>query len=104
MGSPTIPVPGMPTPIAFLRMLALRRAQIRVGSVPSRSVARAVANATQMGSVQPMAGTTCRRTKARMSCRVFSVNMVLLLILFWGLPYKFSESVVEGLACGKTAE
>ena len=58
MGSPIIPVPGMPTPMAFLRMLALSRAVIFAGREPRASVALAVASATAIGSVQPMAGTT----------------------------------------------
>ena len=31
MGKPIIPVPGMPTPIAFLRMFALKRTSIFSG-------------------------------------------------------------------------
>ena len=58
IGSPTIPVPGMPTPIAFFRILALSLTSTRSGLCPSSSVALAVASATQTGSVQPMAGTT----------------------------------------------
>ena len=60
IGSPIIPVPGIPTPIAFLRMLALRRTAILSGLAPSVSAARAVHSATAIGSVHPMAGTTSR--------------------------------------------
>lgn len=49
---------GMPTPMAFFRMLALSRASILSGLQPNFSVAYAVHNATDMGSVQPIAGTT----------------------------------------------
>ena len=58
IGSPIIPVPGMPTPIAFLRILALRCASMRWGLQPSISVALATQSATAMGSVQPIAGIT----------------------------------------------
>ena len=56
MGSPIIPVPGIPTPMAFLRMFAESSAVMCCGLQPSVSVARAVHSATAMGSVQPMAG------------------------------------------------
>ena len=58
MGSPTMPVPGMPTPIAFLSTLALSNTSILVGVEPNTSVALAVASATAIGSVHPIAGTT----------------------------------------------
>ena len=64
MGSPIIPVPGMPTPIAFFRILALNKTSIFSGFAPKVSVAFATHKATAMGSVQPMAGTTSRCTKA----------------------------------------
>ena len=58
MGRPIIPVPGMPTPIAFFRILALSNTFILSGFVSSVSVALATHNATAMGSVHPIAGTT----------------------------------------------
>ena len=58
MGSPIMPVPGMPTPMAFFRMLALSNRLIVSGLRPSVSAALAVQRATAIGSVQPMAGTT----------------------------------------------
>ncbi len=64
IGRPIIPVPGMPTPIAFLSMLALNRTSIRSGSAPSSSAARAAHSATATGSVHPMAGITSRRTRS----------------------------------------
>ena len=83
MGSPTIPVPGIPTPMAFLRMFAESRTSMRAGTrslhpftVWSFSVARAQARATQMGSVQPMAGTTCRCTSAISFLRVLGSIMI----------------------------
>ena len=64
MGSPTMPVPGMPTPIAFLSMLALSDTEICLGTPPNTSLALATASATAIGSVQPIAGTTSRFTNA----------------------------------------
>ena len=58
IGSPTMPVPGMPTPMAFFRILALSKASIRAGRFPRVSVAFATHRDTAMGSVQPIAGTT----------------------------------------------
>ena len=66
MGSPIMPVPGMPTPMAFFRILALSHTVILVGTRPNSSVARATHSATAMGSVQPTAGTTSRFISARM--------------------------------------
>ena len=60
IGRPIIPVPGMPTPMAFFRILALNRTAIRSGSAPNVSVARATHSATAIGSVHPMAGMTSR--------------------------------------------
>ena len=53
-----MPVPGMPTPMAFFSMLALSSTLISSGLRPSVSAAFAVQSATAIGSVQPMAGTT----------------------------------------------
>ena len=67
IGSPIMPpVPGMPTPIAFFRMLALKCniicSGIKPGFLPSwflkSSTALATQSATAIGSVHPMAGTT----------------------------------------------
>ena len=64
IGSPTMPVPGMPTPMAFLSMFALNDTAISFGTPPSTSLAFATANATAIGSVHPIAGTTSRFTNA----------------------------------------
>jgi hypothetical protein len=58
IGRPIIPVPGIPTPMAFFSMLALRSTEIFLGLSPSVSVAFATQRATAIGSVQPIAGTT----------------------------------------------
>ena len=72
MGRPTMPVPGMPTPIPFLRMLPLTSTAMRKSAVCRQrgqspqceqfsemmSTAFATARATAMGSVQPRAGFT----------------------------------------------
>ena len=58
IGRPIIPVPGIPTPIAFFSTLSLKRTSIFSGIVPSVSFAFATANATATGSVHPIAGTT----------------------------------------------
>ena len=58
MGRPIIPVPGMPTPIAFLKMFALSLTSMCSGCEPSISAAFATQRATAIGSVQPIAGTT----------------------------------------------
>lgn len=60
IGSPIIPVPGMPTPIAFLMMFPLRPRLISSGCIPKSSVALATASDTAIGSVHPSAGTTSR--------------------------------------------
>ena len=59
-----MPVPGMPTPIAFFKILALKRTLIFSGIVPSVSAAFDTHNATAIGSVQPIAGITSRCTKS----------------------------------------
>ncbi len=76
MGKPIIPVPGMPTPIAFLRMFALKRTSIFSGRDPSNSQARATHKATAMGSVHPIAGTTSRFMRAMTASRSVLDNMV----------------------------
>ena len=70
MGRPIMPVPGIPTPMAFFRMLPLRLATICSGCCPNCSLAFAVQRATAIGSVQPMAGTTSCWTRAIMRSRV----------------------------------
>ena len=57
-------VPGIPTPMAFFSMLALSHTAMRLGTQPRISFAFATANATAIGSVHPMAGTTSRFTSA----------------------------------------
>ena len=76
MGSPIIPVPGIPTPMAFLRMFAESSAVMCCGLQPSVSVARAVHNATAMGSVQPTAGTTSRWMRSMICLRVCWSSMM----------------------------
>ena len=70
MGSPIIPVPGIPTPMAFFRILALSRATIFSGLQPNCSLAFAVHRATAIGSVHPIAGTTSLCTKAIICSRI----------------------------------
>ena len=81
IGSPIIPVPGIPTPIAFFRMLALRKTVIFSGRRPNISVALAVHKATAIGSVQPTAGTTCSLMSLMMFSRVLISNIDELRIL-----------------------
>ena len=64
MGKPIIPVPGIPTPMAFFRMFALSKALIFSGWQPNVSVALATHKATAIGSVHPMAGITSRLIRA----------------------------------------
>ena len=87
-GSPVMPVPGIPTPIAFLRIFALSRASIFSGVQPSNSVARLTASATHPGSVQPTAGTTCRRTSAVICCFSSKVSISLYFVIV-----KFTSSI-----------
>jgi len=56
IGSPVIPVPGIPTPIAFFSTLGLKKTSIESGLLSSTSVALAVHSETAMGSVHPTAG------------------------------------------------
>ena len=58
IGKPAMPVPGMPTPIAFFKIFALKCASTRSGLRPKTSAALAAANATAIGSVHPIAGIT----------------------------------------------
>ena len=58
MGRPIISVPGIPTPMAFFRILALKNTFMFSGWQPKVSVAFATHKATAIGSVQPIAGTT----------------------------------------------
>ena len=74
VGVPIIPVPGIPTPIAFFRILALSNTVIFSGRLFSTSAAFATHNATAIGSVQPMAGITSDLTKA-IICRL-SVSVI----------------------------
>ena len=74
MGSPTIPVPGIPTPMAFFSIFALRKTPAATGLSPSTSAARATQRDTHIGSVHPIAGTTCCFTNRMMRSRsVFSI-------------------------------
>ena len=58
MGRPTIPVPGIPTPMAFFSILALSKTSIFSGFTPNVSAALATQSATAIGSVHPIAGMT----------------------------------------------
>ena len=84
MGSPIIPVPGMPTPMAFFNILAESKTSILSGIVPRASLALATARATAIGSVQPMAGTTslCIR---EMILSLVSLSNILLSKFFYFL-------------------
>ena len=70
IGSPIIPVPGIPTPMAFLMILALKLQSIdsicEASSIAASSRARAAARATATGSVQPVAGTISRFNSFKM--------------------------------------
>ena len=55
-----MPVPGIPTPIAFFRIFALKKTSIVSGAWPKISAALADAKATAIGSVHPIAGITSR--------------------------------------------
>ena len=76
IGRPIMSVPGMPTPMAFFRMLALKKACMSVGRLPSISVALAVQRATAIGSVQPIAGTTSLCISA-IICSLSSLGIIL---------------------------
>ena len=84
MCSPTIPVPGMPTPIPFLSMFPLTSAEISSSSSgrcpgphlsASISAALAVASATAMGSVHPSAGFTSLRSSSMISCSLSVIRI-----------------------------
>ena len=79
MGRPIIPVPGIPTPIAFFRMFALRYKEICSGTQPKVSVAFATQSDTAIGSVQPMAGTTSRCIRAMICFLSAKSNMIIYL-------------------------
>ena len=77
MGRPIIPVPGMPTPMAFFNILALNSAFIFSGLFPNVSVALATQSATAIGSVHPIAGTTSRLIRA-MICSLSDLAIIVL--------------------------
>ncbi len=58
IGSPTMPVPGIPTPKPFFMMLPLRAISALSTGLPKSFAEVAAASATAIGSVQPSAGTT----------------------------------------------
>jgi hypothetical protein len=62
-------------------MLALNFTSTFCGSSPNNSVAFAAHNATAIGSVQPIAGTTSRFINAIIALRSFSGNIVVILII-----------------------
>ena len=77
MGRPIIPVPGMPTPMAFFRILAESSTSMRSGTEPSSSTALHTHSATAIGSVQPTAGTTSLLTRAMiLSLNSFSISIL----------------------------
>ena len=92
IGRPIIPVPGIPTPIAFLSTLALRRTSTDSGTLPKASFARATHKATATGSVQPTAGTTSRFTSAVIS----SLNCLFIMVVCLS-SYKPLISLVSSL-------
>src|SRR3712207_2392071 len=79
MGKPIIPVPGIPTPMAFFSMLALSHTVIFSGLWQRFSVALAVQRATAIGSVQPTAGTTSFCISARILASMVGSIMAVLL-------------------------
>ena len=72
-----MPVPGMPTPMAFFNIFALRCRMILSGVFPSTSAHFAAQRATAIGSVHPIAGTTSRFIRSMICLRFFSGNMIL---------------------------
>ena len=80
---------GMPTPMAFLSILGLSSTSMLSGRLPNRVAALAVHNATAIGSVQPMAGTTSLLTRAMMRSRVFISCMIF--SIFWGKGTKIIQ-------------
>ena len=86
-GRPTMPVPGMPTPMPFLRMLpltatsslksAFMRQEPQQGQFSEIiSAALATASATAMGSVQPSAGfTSCLMRPMISACVIRSKSL-----------------------------
>jgi hypothetical protein len=97
IGRPIIPVPGIPTPIAFLRILALSRTEIFSGSVPNNSVARATHNDTATGSVQPMAGITSLLIRAIIASRSAAGNI----IVNFKFPQKYKLSAIIAILVAK---
>ena len=77
MGNPIMPVPGIPTPIAFFRMLALSKTVIFSGISCNISFARAVQRDTAIGSVHPTAGTTSLFTSERICLRILLFSIVI---------------------------
>ena len=100
IGKPIIPVPGIPTPIAFLSTLALSRTSIRSGVCAKSSLAFAAHSATAIGSVHPMAGTTCRCISSRMAFLSFSDSMVSLSVVFvYGVVKACSKNSPQRFNC-----
>ena len=81
-------VPGMPTPIAFLSMLALSNTEIRSGRRPSTSAARAVQSDTAIGSVHPIAGTISLFIRAIIELRSAGEILQAIYSIFIGRKYK----------------
>jgi hypothetical protein len=96
MGRPIIPVPGIPTPMEFFRIFELKLASIRNTGSFSTSLALATANATAIGSVHPIAGTTSRFIKDRISS-IFDLSIFSLyckILCFEIVQILFLEDVV----------
>lgn len=88
MGRPIMPVPGMPTPMAFFRILALRSSVIDWISPLRMLAACATVSATATGSVHPVAGSTSRCIILMiLSCRSLSI-LVLMYVVCWLLTHK----------------
>ena len=79
IGSPTIPVPGIPTPIPFLYILPLTSTSKRSGTPPNTSLHFAHAKAQATGSVHPKAGTA---SFLNISMICWSVTWFILFFLF----------------------
>ncbi|OQC42991.1 MAG: hypothetical protein BWX61_01326 [Bacteroidetes bacterium ADurb.Bin035] len=75
IGKPIIPVPGIPTPIAFLIIFLLKKTSIFSGMSPNVSRAFATQRATAIGSVHPIAGTISLCIRLIISCLCVKSNI-----------------------------
>ena len=76
IGNPIILVPGIPTPIAFLVMLELKKTSIFSGRCSNSSAAFATHNDTAMGSVHPIAGTISCSINCLIASRSVKGNII----------------------------